>query len=357
MAAKKQTTPRVSKRPRRRGAARPRWSRWPKERLLDLRLCDLDVRIEGTPIEARIDQVSGELAQRDIRFRPHYWVSDDWFTPHGVPGFAVPFYLLHPRLTRLERSQMLEAEGAGQTECMKILRHEVGHAIEHAYRLHLRRKRQQLFGKTSKPYPEVYRPKPASRSYVQHLDHWYAQAHPDEDFAETFAVWLQPQSNWRKVYEGWPAMKKLVYVDELMGEIAGTRPPIRSREHLQPLHHIKETLRQHYKEKQDRYAAEYPDFYDNDLRKLFSEAPEHRDNKSAAAFLRRTRSDIRRMVSRWTGHYEYALDQVLKEIIGRCRELKLRVAGPPEQTKIDAAIMLTVNTMNYLYSGRRWLDI
>ena len=26
-----------------------------------------------------------------------------------------------------------------------------------------------------------------------HLDPWYAQSHPDEDFAETFAVWLTPE--------------------------------------------------------------------------------------------------------------------------------------------------------------------
>jgi len=322
-----------------------------------MRLCDLGVRIERTVLEERIDQVLWELEQRDIRFKPHFWISDEWFTPHGVPGFAVPFYLLHPRLTRLERSQMLEAEGSGHLECMKILRHEVGHAIEHAYKLHLRRRRQRLFGKSSTPYPESYRPQPASRNFVQHLDYWYAQAHPDEDFAETFAVWLQPRSNWRKVYEGWPSMRKLEYMDELMEEIAGERPAVRTRARIHPLHEIKKTLRQHYQEKQERYSAEYPDFFDADLMKLFSDEPEDRDNERAAVFLRRVRPEIRRMVSRWTGHYQYNLDHVLKDIIGRCRELKLHLAGPAEQTKIDAAIMLTVNTMNFLYSRRRWLSL
>lgn len=154
---------------------KPAWADLPTDRLLDVRLCDLGVRIEGSVLEARIEQVCEELSRRGLRFRPHFWVSEEWFTPQGVGGCAVPFYLLHPRLTRLERSRMLEAEGAGHVECMKLLRHEVGHAIDHAYRLHLRRKRQRLFGKSSKPYPKTYKPKPFSRSYVQHLDYWYAQ--------------------------------------------------------------------------------------------------------------------------------------------------------------------------------------
>jgi len=344
-------------RPRRPRSKKRRWIDWPVQKLLDLRLCDLGVRIERTPIQSRINHVLHELEQRDITFKPHFWVSDDWFTPRAMTGCAVPFYLLHPRLIRLERSQMLEAEGAARVECLKILRHEVGHAIEHAYKLHLRRRRQKLFGKSSTPYPEVYRPQPASRNFVHHLDYWYAQAHPDEDFAETFAVWLQPRSNWRKVYRDFPAIKKLEYVDELMDEIAGTRPVVTTRTRPHSLSKITKTLRQHYKEKQERYGAEYPDFFDADLRKLFSDSPEYRKNESAASFLRRVRPEIRRMVSRWTGHYQYTLDHVLRDIIGRCRQLKLRLPGPPEPIKIDTALMLTVTTMNFLFGSRRWLNL
>ena len=333
------------------------WAKLPIEQLLDIRLCDLGVQIEGSTLEHRIDQVLAELKRREIFFKPHFWVSDEWFTPAGVCGCAIPFYLLHPRLRNLERSRMFEAEGADRAECMKILRHEVGHAVEHAYRLNLRRKRQRLFGKSSKPYPESYLPQPFSRSFVHNIDYWYAQSHPDEDFAETFAVWLQPRSNWRKVYEGWPATRKLRYMDELMKEISGKKPLVSSRKRVTPLREIRKTLRQYYREKQERYATEYPDFYDADLFKLFSTAPEHRKNETAACFLRRVRPSIRRMVSQWTGHYEYSLDQVLKDIIGRCRELKLRVAEPAEQIKIDTAIMLTVKTMDFVYSGRRWVDL
>ena len=140
-----------------------------------------------------------------------------------MPGIAIPFYLAHPRLRRLELTQVLEIEGGTREWCMMILRHEAGHAIENAYRLRQRPKRQALFGKSSEPYPDSYAPKPYSRSFVVHLDSWYAQSHPDEDFAETFAVWLTPGSNWRERYAGWPALRKLEYVDELMRGIAGQR--------------------------------------------------------------------------------------------------------------------------------------
>ena len=352
MPRKTRETERARKRP-----YAPRYGAWKTDRLLDLRLCDLKVKIAGTPVERRIRQLYRELDRRGIRFRPHFWVSDEWFAPHHVPGCAVPFYLLHPRLVRLERRQMLAVEGGDRRECMRLLRHETGHAIEAAYRLHLRRKRRRLFGKTTKPYPEMYLPQPHSRAFVQHLDYWYAQAHPDEDFAETFAVWLTPRSNWRKRYADWRALRKLEYMDELMHEIAGKPPPVRSRAQVDPLRRIEKTLRQHYAEKKKRYGADYPDFLDSDLRKLFSNAPEFRRNEGAAAFLRKTRPEIRRIVSRWTGHNQYNLDLFLKDVIGRCRELKLRLMDSPRQTKLDVIIMLTVNAMEFLYGGRRWINL
>jgi hypothetical protein len=328
---------------------------WPDERLLDLRLCDLDLSLERTPIRPAIRKVYEDLERRGISFRPHFWLSEEWFSPDGVPGVAFPFFLAHPRLTRLERKQMLEVEGGTQESCLRILRHELGHALDHAYLLHRRRKWQKLFGKSSQPYPEFYRPRPYSRNYVVHLDFWYAQSHPDEDFAETFAVWLRPRSLWRRQYEGWPALAKLEYVDELMSEIAGTRPLVSSRARLEPLSEIRKTLRQYYQEKRAHYSREFPSFYDDDLRLLFSDAPQHAGRESAAAFLRRVRGEVRRLVSRWTGQYEYTLDLVLKDMINRCRELKLRVAGRERQVKMDFAILLTVQTMNYLYNSRHRL--
>lgn len=335
--------------PRRR---KPVWANWPDEKLLDVRLCDLSVAIEGSALEKRIQELHAELEARGITFRPHFWLSDDWFTPDGVPGIALPFYLAHPRLARLEKGQLLEVEGGTYTWCMRILRHETGHAIDNAYKLQRRRTRQKLFGRSSTPYPEYYTPKPYSKSFVLHLDSWYAQSHPDEDFAETFAVWLNPRSMWRKRYGDWPALRKLEYMDELMRDIAGLDPFVRSRRIVEPLARLRKTLRQHYKRKRDHYGLNYPDFYERDLRRLFSDASEFAKNVPASSFLNRIRREVRRIVSSWTGAYQYTIDQVLEDMIRRSDELNLRLAGPDDRTKLDFMVLLTVQTMNYLHSGR-----
>ena len=192
------------------------WEKLSDEQLLKQRLSSLRVAVEGTWLEDCLSTLYEELEERGIRLRPHAWISSEWFSPADVPGIAIPFYLTHPRLMKLEKKMMLDVEGGTWSECMAILRHEAGHAIQHGYQLQRRRRWQQLFGPSSKHYPRYYRPNPASRRYVQHLRLWYAQSHPDEDFAETFAVWLRPRSNWRTRYAGWPALKKLEYVDELM---------------------------------------------------------------------------------------------------------------------------------------------
>ncbi len=315
-------------------------------------MCDLGLSIEGTVIERRIRDLHAELATRGITFRPHFWLSDDWFTPDDIPGVAIPFYLAHPRLARLELAQLLEVEGGTKAWCMRILRHEMGHAIDNAYYLQRRRKRQKLFGLSSTPYPEYYTPKPHSKSFVLHLDSWYAQSHPDEDFAETFAVWLDPRSVWAKRYAGWPALKKLEYLDALMAQTAGTDPLMTTRRLMEPLSSLRKTLREHYTAKRRRYGLEYPDFYDRDLRKLFSDAPEHAGNVSAAKFLTRVRRDVRRLVARWTGEYQYRIDQVLNDMIVRCEAIGLHLATPEDRAKPDFMVLLTVQTMNYLHGGR-----
>jgi hypothetical protein len=340
-------------------SARYPWANWTDERLLLLRFKDLKVGLEGTWVQDCIQELRDELEERGLRLKPHIWVSDEWFSPDGVAGFAVPFYLLHPRLMKLERTQLIEVEGGTYHECMKILRHECGHAIQHAYALQRRREWQRLFGRSATKYPEAYRPNPASKRYVQHLRRWYAQSHPDEDFAETFAVWLRRRSDWRKRYAGWPAIQKLEYVDRLMEELRGKAPTHRNRKAVDPLRSLNRTLFDHYTYRQAIYSVEYPKTYDEDLQRLFSDDARHRNKPTAAAFLRQHRGDIRRIVSRWTGEYQFSLDQVLTDMIGRCRELRLRVAGDERQLLTDFLVLLTARTMGFLVGqGRRdWIAV
>jgi len=327
------------------------------EKLLQVRMCDLGLRIEGTWLEDCVEEVWRELERHGLALRPHVWLSQDWFSPNGVPGVAMPFYLAHPRLRRLERSQMLEVEGGTHDECVRILRHEFGHAVQHAFRLQHRSRWRGIFGSPARQYPEYYRPNPASRRFVQHLRLYYAQSHPVEDFAETFAVWLQGSAVWKRRYRGWAALKKLQYVDELMKELRGVAPQVRSRQQVEPLRDLRMTLGEHYAEKHRQYTLHYPDTYDRDLRRIFSTDPRTRGAERASAFLRRNRQEIRGMVARWTGEYQFTLDQVLKDVIGRCRELKLRAVGAEEKLRTDFAVFLTVQTMHYLYNRRNWIAL
>jgi hypothetical protein len=328
------------------------WADLPDEQLLDVRFNELGLQIEGSWLEARVASLREELHARGLTFEPHCWLSSEWFTPDGVPGIAIPFYLAHPRLMRLENAQMLEVEGGTPEWCMQILRHEAGHAFDNAYDLRKRRRRVRVFGSPSTPYPDFYLPKPYSKSFVLHLDSWYAQSHPDEDFAETFAVWLTPDSDWRVRYADWPALKKLEYVDELMREIAGQPPVVSARRRVDPLERLRSTLRRHYARKRAHYGVQHPDFYDRDLRRLFSNAAEHRRNLKASRFIYRIRRDVRRLVAEWTGSYQYTIDQVIQDVIRRCDELGLRLKYPEARTKLDFTMLLTVQTMNYLHSGR-----
>jgi hypothetical protein len=330
----------------------PDWADLPDERLLDLRLCDLPVRIEGSVLEGRIADLRGELVGRGLDLPLHFYLAEEWFTPDGASAMAVPFYLAHPRLEKLEEAQMLEVEGGDYEWCMRILRHEAGHLVDNMFALRRRRHRREVFGPSSTPYPEFYAPKPYSKSFVLHLDSWYAQSHPAEDFAETFAVWLTPDADWRQRYQEWPALKKLEYMDELMQDIAGREPLVTSRQQFEPLSHLRRTLRSHYRSKREHYGVTRPNFYDRDLRRLFSHAPEFASHPTAAAFLTKIRRDVRRRIAAWSGIHQYTVDQVLEDIIARCRQLKLRVVRPEEQTRLDFTVLLTVQTMNYLHSGR-----
>lgn len=321
------------------------------EQLLDMQLCDLPLGIEDTPLIDRVQRIYIELEERGLRFRPHFWLSEEWFTPDGIPGFAIPFYLAHPRLSQLERRKMLEVEGGTEKECLRIIRHEVGHSIDNAYKLHSRPRYRELFGSFRQPYPDWYKPEPNSKNYVLHLPAWYAQAHPAEDFAETFAIWLAPRSRWRRRYDSWPALSKLEYVDSVMRELAGKPPANKSRQRVEVLGEIEMTLRDHYEKKQHHYAFQWPANYDRDLFRIFSVEPRHKSRPTAVSFLRRHRRELCQEVAEGTGVHNYAIDQMFLQMINRCKQFKLRLGLTQEHTRQKLMVLLTVQTMNGIHSG------
>jgi len=303
------------------------WTRLTDEQLLDVRLCDLGISVESSRLRRYVARLHRELEARGIAFMPHAWLAEEWFTPDGVPGVAIPFCLAHPRLERLERRIMREVEGGNARWLMRILRHEAGHALDNAYRLRRRRRWREVFGPASLPYPRRYRARPGSRRYVHHLGEWYAQAHPTEDFAETFAVWLKPNSDWRKTYAAWPAFQKLNLVDELVASVRGKRPPVRNRHEVDPIASDTRTLAQVYRRKLARNRIYRRGLAEELLLRVFSVERERRGAMRAAALLRALKPTLVASLPRELAIERYSVYQILRMLIERCEALQLYVRG------------------------------
>jgi hypothetical protein len=248
---------------------------------------------------------------------------------------------------------ILEVEGETPDWFMRLMRHEAAHAYAYAYQLYRKKKWQRAFGLTSaEETPRFYRPRPYSRSYVMHLDEWYAQSHPDEDFAETFAVWLTPNLDWRARYKGWKALRKLEYLDELMRSLAG-KPPVH-----QPAYRVADhdclniKLKTYYARKRKVYEDSYPDFYDNDLKEIFVAGPEVGSRVKASAWLRQHRRSLMDSVCKWTNERKYRVNKLLARLIDRCDRLDLHMRADDAPQHLQVSAYTTTLVMNYLFTGR-----
>lgn len=322
--------------------------------ILALRFCDLPVTLKGSTVEQRAKVVFDELARRGIRFRPSLWIAHEWYNPDGTAGFAVPFYLLHPRLTRLERTMMYEAEGASLPESMSILRHETGHAVDEAFKLRQLDDYRRVFGSPNKIYPTEYSADSDSRDYVQHLNAWYAQSHPCEDFAETFAVWLRTERSWRWRYRDWPAQEKLLVVDQWMHERRNKRPRLKPKRQQNELRSCTRTLAEHYEEKREFYAVEAEDEFDGALHRIFKrQDTAGGGHASAASLLTSNSARLRRRIAKPLGIPAYVVDQVLRQFVHRARILKLRQAEPEAQTLKKVCRLVSRATLEIIQNKPR----
>jgi hypothetical protein len=321
-----------------------------REELLGRRISDIGLAVEGTRVERLAAELYRELEERGIHFHPPVYLSDQWGCPDGTPLIGVPFYLADERLERIE------AEMAGgvedDREAMRDLRHEAGHAINYAFQLYERPEWRSLFGSFAKPYRDRYRADPFSRSHVRHILGWYAQKHPDEDFAETFAVWLTPALNWREQYEGWPALAKLEYVDRLMKEIAHeTRevpPPV---DDDLPVQAMRYTVAAHYAGEESMPIEDARQF-DADLRRIFLPAADAPAGEPAAAFVHRHYREIVGRISYWTSEPPGVVRSLVDHAATRAAALDLRVGGLEAATLIELTAFGTAVAMQYRESRR-----
>ncbi len=323
--------------------------------LLHTRICDLGLKIEGSPLEPFTQRLHHEFATKGLVLRPSFYLTDSWGCPDRVPVIGIPFYLADRRLARIEEEQTGEIED--EQMIMMLLRHEAGHVITYAYRLWKEPGWTDVFGPFSKPYREVWHPQPLSREFVKHIyssqhGRTYAQKHPDEDFAETFAVWLTPRASWRKRYRYWPALKKLKYVDALMRQIAQRKPRRSTIRLLKPVEEMTMQLAEHYGQRAERFRAAAQGFVDDRLRNVF---PRVVGNSAIPAknLLQKHHEALLDRLVRWSSLDRDDADAILLKLEDRAAALRLRVPiKQEEETLLDVAAMATALAVEFAYCGR-----
>ena len=321
---------------------------WEGERrsLLDRRISELGLSIRGSLVEKYVDRLYAELDEKGLRFHPPVYLSDEWGCPDGTPIIGVPFYLADQRLARIEEELAVEVES--EVDVMRFLRHEAGHAFNYAYRLYDRADWRRIFGPYSRPYRDRFRANPFSRDHVRHILGWYAQKHPDEDFAESFAVWLTPGRDWRAEYAGWPALAKLEYVDRVMHDLGDDLPVVGlPGEDDLPVESMQYTLAEHYRSLDEPLPLDDERHFDGDLRTLFGSASDAPDGEVAAEFIRRHRREIVSRIAYWTGESTITVRAFIDFLIQRAAALELRVRGLDASTLIEITAFGTAVMMNY----------
>ena len=306
---------------------------------------DLGLTIAGTPLESIVETLMQEVVAAGIRrLRPRFYLSTEWGVPQDTIAVAMPFYLAHPELTELHARRAGHLEGLDAADILRYLRHEMGHVVSYAYKLHTEERWTELFGRFDKRYREEYRPKPFSRRFVRNLPGWYAQKHPQEDWAETFAVWLTPGGDWRKEYADWPtALAKLAYCDEAMTRVGDREPLVTDEERDEDVGDIAYTLGEFYRDQEDDPDEEaLPRGIDGALRDVFAGlAPRPGEGQAfAAALLRRLERELTDQVYRWTGHFPESTRALVRRLARRAEELALAYGQEHETAAVVAVTAL-----------------
>jgi len=299
--------------------------------LLKMRICDLPISFEESPFFELKSKLLKDLERKGIVFKPKIWISDDWFCPDGVTGFAMPFFLMHPRLIELERKMMGIVEGESKSWFMKLLRHECGHAVDNAYFLKDCKQRIRLFGDHAVEYPDSYEAKKFSKKFVQHLEDGYAQAHPEEDWAETFALWLTPRSAWKKNYENWPAIKKLEYIDKRMKSIKGSSPNVICYQKVDELETLDISLRTYYNRKRDRFLLNSCESHLN--RFLVSRTRSKKDTRDLYEELKKNRNSLKKYLAKSLDQKNYQVEGILSDLecLAKNKGLTIKKGKPKKE--------------------------
>jgi len=328
-----------------------------EKELLNTRICDLSLHLSDVAFAAELNQLQNELSQRELIFSPNIWLADDWFSPDGTPGFAIPFYLCHKKLIRLQRKYVGLVEGTNAKEFLKLIRHETAHAMDNAFYLRRNKKRQSLFGLTSTPYPISYDFNPHSKNHVLHLDDHYAQAHPDEDWAETFAVWLTPNSDWKKKYKLWPAIEKLELLDQLMNNLKGVQPKNTkgSKDYItsQCLSSDTRTLQEYYQEKKEELKLNKKNFFHGKMNEVFTRSSsQNLVQEDAFEFIKTYKKALGKNITKRKKIYPHIIKKMITDMSKECKSNKYHLKYSQEQTKQILENTIAKSSVKFIREGR-----
>lgn len=322
-------------------------------------ISELNLKIKGSILEKVVNRLYAELERKGISFKPKCYLTDTWGCPNKVPVIGIPFYYADPTLSLIEDEMHGDLED--EKTLLMTLRHEAGHAINYAYFLYKSKEWQEVFGNFSEPYRDFFRPDPRSREYVKHLSQRvgpytgriYAQKHPDEDFAETFAVWLTPRSKWRQRYKYWSAIRKLQFVDQVMKKIGPTKPLVTNGELIRPVESLNFTLLEYYKKSEEKYRERALGYVDDVLKDVFSFNGKGQNRIPAGAFIEKNRAHLVELISRWTGERTVSVEPLIDKLIIRAKELNLNLSPRRQSRKlIEITALATTLIMNYIYEGK-----
>ena len=318
--------------------------------LLSQRISQLGLKLEGSPVERCVEMLYRELERKGLKhFRPLCYLTDEWGCPSGEPIIGIPFYLADPKLARLEK----EIDGLeDQREIRMYLRHEAGHAFNYAYKLYDAAEWLELFGPFNRPYRDRYRPVPFDRNFVRHIEGWYAQKHPDEDFAETFSVWLTPGSRWRVRYRGWPAMLKLRYVDRVARALGGTEPLVRLASTDITAEEMHMTVEEFFRAIQTE-APPVEVTLENDLPDIFiRKGRRRRGIRPASELIQQHRTPLINKIEYWTGVKRSVVRSLIDSIVQAAERLQLYVDTRDESIALlELTTYASTLSMNFLTRG------
>jgi hypothetical protein len=316
---------------------------------------ELGLTIAGTSLEPLIAAFEKEVLGVGIaNLHPRFYLSTEWGVPYQTIAIGIPFYLARPELTLLQEEQTCHVEGAGSKDILRYLRHEMGHVVNYAYRLYDGKEWIDRFGSMNKPYEEEYRPRPFSREFVHHLPGWYAQKHPDEDWAETFAVWMTPGLDWRVEYAKWPgALRKLEFCDRLMMEIRDKEPVVTTMELDEDVANLSVSLEQFYRDAAGA-MSEHPQGLEQMLTTIFAENDTGAGVRLAASdLIHRVEHQLPTSVFQWTGHMPERTRWLLESMAERADALGMTYRVDQEQQlTIALTSLVTALAMNWLQSGK-----